>query len=72
MESIKKLIVGKEEEFFQFVPNLEFYEKVKINRKRWGQIYRGEIIPTVTEANAIAAFFKFDVSELFNLKAELK
>jgi hypothetical protein len=62
---IKDLIERKQDKFFQFKPSVEFYIKVSINRKRWGQIHRGEIEPTITEAKAIADFFHFDVSELF-------
>ena len=65
MNKIKELIERKQDAFFQFKPNQEFYNKVGINRKRWGQISRGEIDPTITEAKAIADFFHFDVTELF-------
>ena len=65
MNKIKELIERKQEKFFQFKPNQEFYTQVGINRKRWGQINRGEVMPTITEAKSIADFFHFDVTELF-------
>jgi DNA-binding XRE family transcriptional regulator len=64
MNSVKNLIERNQEKFFQFKPNQEFYNQIGINRKRWGQIFRGEISPTINEAKAIADFFHFDINEL--------
>jgi len=65
MEKIKEFIKSKEQKCFLFCPNKTFYDAVNVNQKRWGQIYRGEIVPTVTEARAIADFFEIEVTELF-------
>jgi len=64
MNSVKDLVESKQKKFFLFKPNQEFYDQIEINRKRWGQIYRGEISPTIAEAKAIADFFHFDINEL--------
>lgn len=65
MNSIKKIIKSKELKSLVFTPNAKFYKTVEINRKRWGQIYRGQIEPTITEAQAIATYFEVEVTELF-------
>ncbi len=64
MNKIEKIIKGKEHGCFVFKPDREFYSMVGINRKRFGQIYRGEISPTVTEAKALANYFNVEVTEL--------
>jgi hypothetical protein len=64
MSTIRNLIERKQEKCFLFKPNQEFYNQIKINRKRWGKIYRGEISPTIAEAKAIADFFQFNLNEL--------
>lgn len=48
-----------------FKPNSQFYEAVNINKKRWGSIYRGSIIPTYEELGRIAQFFKKDITEFY-------
>ncbi|MBW6536603.1 MAG: helix-turn-helix transcriptional regulator [Mariniphaga sp.] len=64
MNKIEKIIKSKEHGCFVFKPDREFYNMVGINRKRFGQIYRGEISPTVTEAKALANYFQVEVTEL--------
>lgn len=64
MNKIENYIKTKEQKSFVFTPCTEFYQAVGINRKRWGQIYRGEIDPSITEAKAIANYFSIDVTEL--------
>ena len=66
MKTISEIIKKKELDCLIFKPDKSFYEKVGINQKRWGQIYRGEIDPTITEAKAISLFLKFDISELYS------
>jgi hypothetical protein len=41
-----------------FRPNSEFYKSVNIRRKRWGQIYRGERSPLMSEIIEIANYFQ--------------
>jgi len=65
MEKIKEIIKSKERKCFLFCPNKTFYDAVKINQKRWGQIYRGDTVPTMTEAKAIADYFEVDITELY-------
>jgi len=64
MNKIVEVIKNRETEVFKFKPNRTFYRKVGINRKRWGQIYRGEVSPTITEAQRIAYYFDISLSEL--------
>lgn len=64
MEKIQQLISEKEKECWLFHPKKMFYETVGINQKRWGQIYRGDIDPTISEAKAIAKYFEIDIIEL--------
>ena len=64
MDKIKEIIKSKERKCFRFCPNNTFYDAVDINQKRWGQIYRGETVPTVTEAKLIADYFEIPVTEI--------
>ena len=64
MNNIKNLIKNKEQKCFSFKPDLEFYQTIGINRKRWGQIYRGDIEPTISDAKAIADYFEFELIDL--------
>ena len=64
MTTIMELIKKKEAENFIFKPDKSFYELVRINQKRWGQIYRNETDPTITELKAIALFFNIELTEL--------
>ena len=64
MNSIKKLIKAKENKCMVFKPTSTFYNEIRINRKRWGQIYRGEVSPTVDELKLIAEFFNAELTKL--------
>ena len=66
MNKIIETIKQKEKSNFPFKPDREFYTIVNINRKRWGQIYRGEISPTIPEVKAIARFFDVPVTDLID------
>ena len=66
MNKIQKLVQKRESEVYRFKPNQDFYEKIKINRKRWGQLYRGEKDPTLPEVERIADYFNAPISELIN------
>lgn len=64
MKSLFHLINNKGEKGFRFIPDREFYNTVSINRKRWGQLYRGEKEPTVSELKAIAKYFEFEINQI--------
>ena len=64
MKKIKEIIRGKERKCFLFCPNKSFYDAVAINQKRWGQLYRGDVSPTVDELKSIADYFEVPVTEL--------
>lgn len=66
MEKLKELIKSKERKCFLFCPNKFFYDAVSINRRRWGQLYRGEVSPTIEELKSIAEFFEVPITELVN------
>ena len=57
MKEIEQIIKKREISGFVFKPEKSFYEKVGINQKRWGQIYRGEASPSIIELKSIAQFF---------------
>ncbi len=64
MGKLEKLIVSKETTVIKFQPPKEFYEEIKINKKRFWQLYRDEKPMTVVEVKSIAKYFKVDTSEL--------
>jgi len=66
MNYIKQFINKKETEVFKFCPNQKFYKKTGINRKRWGQIFRGEKEPTVSELLRMADYFDVSITEFLN------
>ena len=61
---IEMLIKKNEVGCFSFRPDRSFYDSVKINQKRWGQIVKGKADPKLSELRAIADYFKIEVSEL--------
>lgn len=64
MKQIEQIIKKREAVGYIFKPEKLFYETVGINQRRWGQIYRGEAEPLVSELKAIALFFNVEVTEL--------
>lgn len=64
MTKIEEIIKKKEDGKFVFKPDRIFYDTVKINQKRWGQILRGEVDPTITELKSIAQYFEVNVIQL--------
>lgn len=48
-----------------FRPSKEFYNSVGINKKRWGQIYRGEKEPILSEVKSISQYFEIPVNLFF-------
>lgn len=70
MHSIKTFINIHETDVFRFKPNRRFYHKVGINQKRWGQIYRGETEPLISELQRIAIYFNVDIQTLIDSNSE--
>lgn len=66
MSAIQEIIKQKENEAFKFSPSPDFYKVIGINRRRWGQVFRGEIDPTVGEVNRIAQYFDVPVMSLIS------
>lgn len=64
MTKIEQMIKEKETGHFTFKPDRAFYDAIEINQKRWGQIFRGEIDPTVSELKAIALYFNVNITDL--------
>lgn len=64
MGKLQSLILSKETTILKFQPPKNFYEQIKINKKRFWQLYRDEKPMTVEEVRAIAEYFKIDTSEL--------
>ena len=64
MTAIEEIIKKREVDYLVFKPDKSFYQKIKVNQKRWGQICRGEAEPIASELKAIAAFFNVDVHDL--------
>lgn len=48
-----------------FKPNKEFYQKTGINKKRWGQLYRGEKSPIQEELQSISNYFSIPITSFF-------
>lgn len=48
-----------------FKPNKEFYQKTGINKKRWGQLYRGEKSPVQEELKSISDYFDIPIINFF-------
>jgi len=64
MNKIAIIIKSKETEALRFNPTRAFYEKIGIKQKRFGQLYRKEISPTLDEITALAKYFNVNVSDL--------
>lgn len=48
---------------FGFVPNTGFYNEIKVKRKKWAMLLRGEKEPTLSEFKAICKYFKVETTE---------
>lgn len=64
MNKIVNIIKTKETDCFIFKPTIKFYQKIKINRKRWGAIINQKVSPTIQELQAIAEYFNVSLNEL--------
>jgi hypothetical protein len=51
-----------------FVAQKEFYDKVNINHKRWGLIYKGKIDPTFDEVERVSKYFKIPIQNFLSQK----
>ncbi len=60
---IAKCIEG--DSLLVFKPNKSFYEKTGINKKRWGQLYRGDKSPIQEELQSIANYFSIPITNFF-------
>lgn len=49
-----------------FIPSPNFYEKIGVKRKRWGQLVRDEVSPTLLELSEICDYFEFDISQFIS------
>jgi len=65
---VKEFINSKENQFFKFKPDVEFYKTVGINRKRFGMILSGKLEPKSNELENIAKFFNCKVADLVELE----
>jgi hypothetical protein len=48
-----------------FKPQKPFYEATKINPKRWGLLYRGDIEPSMGEIERLSKYFSIPVQSFF-------
>ncbi|MBK6833798.1 MAG: hypothetical protein IPG89_05795 [Bacteroidetes bacterium] len=46
-----------------FLPSTGFYNTVGIRRKRWGQLVRNQVSPTLDELKSICSYFEADIKE---------
>lgn len=65
---IKDFIQDLEQGALKFKASPEFYEEVKIKRKRFGQILRNEKPATISELQNLANYFGFDFIYSFKQK----
>lgn len=66
MRIIESLIRKKETDGFKFKPNRQFYKTIGIRQKRFWQIVREEVDPTVKEFKKIADYFNVDFKTLID------
>lgn len=64
MNKIFEVIKSKENEGFRFNPTSDFYKKIGIKQKRFGQLMRNERSATIDELKAIGLFFGVELTEL--------
>lgn len=61
---IATAIDGTERPNVVFKPTSDFYKEVGIKRKRFGQLYRGEKSPLLSELESIARFTNVSLNDL--------
>lgn len=61
---IAKAIDGTDNVHVVFKPTPEFYKAVGIGRKRFGQLYRGQKSPLLSELESISKHTKVAVTDL--------
>lgn len=61
---IAKAIDGTDNIRVVFKPSAEFYKMVGIRRKRFGQLYRGEKSPLLSELEAISRHTAVAITDL--------
>jgi hypothetical protein len=50
---------------FRFKPDHSFYLQTAINKKRFGQLMRGEKEPSITELKTLCKHFGYNIKNLF-------
>lgn len=68
MNKIAEIISEKETEGFRFSPTKEFYHKIGIGRKRFGQLLRNEKPADLSELERIAKYFEVSTKDLIVFK----
>ena len=67
--SLNKIIADHEYKFGGvWKPNRHFYQTVGIGQKRFGQILRNEVSPTIEETALLADFFNVNPTEIITYK----
>lgn len=61
---IAAAIDGTDNKHVLFKPSAEFYKDVGIRRKRFGQLYRGEKSPLLSELESISRYSKVNLIDL--------
>lgn len=64
MNKINEFIKRQERKNFPFTPDNDFYDSVRINKKRWAKLMRNEVSPTITEVQSLAEFFNVSLGEI--------
>lgn len=68
MDIINEIIKSRETEGIRFKPTREFYKQIGIGHRRFGQLKRGEVSPTIEEIKTVADFFDVKLSDLILFK----
>lgn len=66
MNKIKEVIQSNETDAYSFHPKKAFYERIGINRKRFGLLLRNEKEATINELQRLAVFFGTSLNELID------
>ena len=64
---MRKLLEVKFSDPDYFKPNKAFFQKVKINQRRWSRLVAGYEQPTEDELRRVTIELRFDAEEFFKL-----
>ena len=67
MNKIVEILKTKQIDGFVFRPTREFYEKIGVGQKRWGQLLRNEKPATIDELQRIAEYFQISITDLIKM-----